>query len=62
MVAVAFGAGMFLLVSGLLILAGASDDQDRRMPSQVVPRRFARYPLAAGAALLLAAGVASVFP
>ncbi len=62
MTEVIVGAGVILLVTGLAILAGASDDLDKRMPSQVLPRRFARYPLAAGAVLLIAAGVAAVFP
>lgn len=56
------GAGVVLLVTGLLILAGASDDMDKRLPTQVLPRRFARYPLAVGATLLISAGVIAVFP
>jgi hypothetical protein len=61
-IATIVGAGVILLVTGLLILAGASDDMDKRMPSQVLPRRFARYPLTAGAALLIVAGIAAVIP
>jgi hypothetical protein len=54
--------GVLLLVMGLVILAGASDGLDRRMPTQVLPRRFAAYAFACGAALLATAGIVSLFP
>jgi hypothetical protein len=55
-------AGVILVISGVVVLAGASDDLDRRMPSQVLPRRFAVYPLAASTGLLIVAGVGLLFP
>lgn len=55
-------AGVILAVSGLVVLAGASDDLDKRLPTQVVPRRFANYPLSAGVILLIVAGVGLLFP
>ena len=38
-----------------------SDDQSAKMPTQVIPRRHARYPLGAGIVLLLLALVGLVF-
>jgi hypothetical protein len=54
--------GLVLLGAGAIILAGASDGLDERMPWQVVPRRFAAYPLAAGAATLIGAGMLWLLP
>jgi hypothetical protein len=35
---------------------------DERMPTQVPPRRLARYPIAAGALLLVVAAVGLIVP
>jgi hypothetical protein len=55
-------ASAILVISGLVVLAGASDDLDKRMPPQVLPRRFGIYPLTAGVILLIVAGVGLLFP
>jgi hypothetical protein len=55
-------AGLILVISGVVVLAGASGDLDRRMPNQVLPRRLAVYPLAAGVGLSIVAGVGLLFP
>jgi hypothetical protein len=55
-------AGLILVISRVVVLAGASGDLDRRMPNQVLPRHLAVYPLAAGVGLLIVAGVGLLFP
>ena len=55
-------AGLILVISGAVVLAAASDDLDSRMPNQVLPRRLAVYPLAAGIGLLIVAGVGLLLP
>jgi hypothetical protein len=54
--------GLILVGVGVVILLAASDGLDRRMPNQVLPRRFARYPLVAGAVLLGAAAMLWLLP
>ena len=56
-----------LAVLGLLLVASAgalvmadSGGLSERLPTQVPPRRFARYPLLAGLALLVIAAVAQL--
>ena len=52
--------GGALVGVGLLIVVAGRDIDD--MPTQVVPRRLAVYPIAAGLALLLIAAVTAAFP
>jgi hypothetical protein len=54
-------AGVLLVVVSGVILLGDSDNQSAKMPTQVVPRRHARYPLAAGIVLILVALVGLLF-
>lgn len=53
-----FGA-LIVGTSGLLAL-GDSDDLSARLPTQVVPRRFLRYPAAIGMVLIVLGSVASL--
>jgi hypothetical protein len=48
-------AGALLIVAGGIILLGDVDHQSTKMPTQVLPRRYARYPLGAGIVLILVA-------
>ena len=49
--------GGVLVVAGLVMSVMAWGGMDERMPMQVPPRRFARYPIAAGTLLLVVAAV-----
>ena len=51
---------LLIVLSGLFVL-GDSDNLADRMPTQVLPRRYARYPFAVGItlALLGLAGIAT---
>jgi hypothetical protein len=57
-----------VVVGGLLVVAGvvmslmAWGGIDERMPTQVPPRRFAGYVIAAGALLLAVAAVGLIVP
>jgi hypothetical protein len=58
-----------LLVPGILLTAAAallaiadSGGLASRMPTQVVPRRFARYPLAIGLVLVVIGAVGAFLP
>jgi hypothetical protein len=53
--------GVLLIVLSGVIVLGDSDNLSARMPTQVVPRRYARYPFGAGIALALVALVGVVF-
>jgi hypothetical protein len=61
-----FGAvgavGGVLVAAGLLMILMAWGGMDERMPTQVPPRRFARYPIAAGTLLLGVAAVSLFIP
>jgi hypothetical protein len=54
--------GGVLVVAGLVIILMAWGGADERMPTQVPPRRLARYPLAGGAVLLVVAAVGLMVP
>ena len=54
--------GVVLLGVGAVILLASTGGLDRRLPTQVLPRRFALYPLVAGAAVLGAAGMLWLLP
>ena len=54
--------GVVLLGVGAVILLAATGGLDRRLPTQVLPRRFAVYPLVAGAAALGAAAMLWLLP
>jgi hypothetical protein len=54
-------AGVLLTVVGGVIVLADSDDQSAKMPTQVIPRRYARYPLGAGIVLLLVGLVGLLF-
>jgi hypothetical protein len=58
--AVVIGA-VLLGVAGLIVL-GDSDRMSSSMPTQVPPRRLARYPLAVGAVLVVVGLVGLVVP
>jgi hypothetical protein len=47
--------GVLLVGVGAVILLAASGRLDERMSTQVLPRRFALYPLGAGTAALILA-------
>jgi hypothetical protein len=53
--------GVLLILLGGVIVLGDSDNLSARMPTQVVPRRYARYPFLVGSALALVALVGVVF-
>lgn len=59
--AVGFVGGL-LVAAGLVMILTAWGGMDERMPSQVPPRRLARYPIAAGALLLVVAAVGLIVP
>ena len=61
MLGLATAVGVILVVSGLVLLVAASDVH-ARLPTQMVPRRLAVYPLALGLALLVLVGVRSLLP
>jgi len=56
-----FVVGVLLIILSGVIVLGDSDNVSARMPTQVVPRRYARYPFGAGTALTLLALVGLVF-
>jgi hypothetical protein len=45
--------GLLLLASAAVLVIGDAGDLSARMPTQVPPRRFARYPLIAGIVLVV---------
>jgi hypothetical protein len=59
--AVGFVGGV-LVTAGLVMILMAWGGMDERMPTQVPPRRLARYPIAAGALLLVVAAVGLMVP
>ena len=59
--AIGFVGGVLVAV-GLVVILMAWGGMDQRMPTQVPPRRLARYPIAAGAALLVVAAVGLMVP
>jgi multisubunit Na+/H+ antiporter MnhB subunit len=59
--AVGFVGGV-LVAAGLVMVLMAWGGMDERMPTQVPPRRLARYPIAAGALLLVVAAVGLIVP
>jgi hypothetical protein len=54
--------GGSLVASGLLMILMAWGGMDERRPTQVPPRRLARYPIAAGGLLLVVAAVGLIVP
>ncbi|MGH9260566.1 MAG: hypothetical protein ACRD08_11830 [Acidimicrobiales bacterium] len=54
--------GGVLVTAGLVMILMAWGGMDERMPTQVPPRRLARYPIAAGALLLVVAAVGVIVP
>jgi uncharacterized membrane protein YidH (DUF202 family) len=54
--------GLLLIGVGAVIWLAASDGLDRRLPTQVLPRRFAVYPLVVGAVVLGAAAMLWLLP
>ena len=45
--------GLLLIVLSGVFVLGDSDNLSHRMPTQVLPRRYARYPFALGITLAL---------
>jgi hypothetical protein len=54
--------GIVLVTAGLVMILMAWGGMDERMPTQVPPKRLARYPLAAGTLLLVVAAVGLIVP
>jgi hypothetical protein len=54
--------GIVLVTAGLVMILMAWGGMDERMPTQVAPKRLARYPLAAGTLLLVVAAVGLIVP
>jgi hypothetical protein len=54
--------GGVLVAAGLVMILMAWGGMDERMPTQIPPRRLARYPIAAGALLLVVAAVGLIVP
>ena len=54
--------GGVLVVAGLVVFLMAWGGMEERMPIQVAPRRFDRYPIAAGTLLLAIAAVGLIVP
>ena len=54
--------GGVLVAAGIVMILMAWGGMDKRMPTQVPPRRFARYPIAAGTLLLVVAAVGLIIP
>jgi hypothetical protein len=54
--------GVVLVTAGLVMIFMAWGGMGERMPTQVPPRRFARYPIAAGTLLLVVAAVGLIVP
>jgi multisubunit Na+/H+ antiporter MnhB subunit len=59
--AIGFVGGVLVAV-GLVVILMAWGGMDERMPTQVPPRRLARYPIAAGTLLLVVAAVGLIVP
>jgi hypothetical protein len=59
--AVGFVGGV-LVAAGLVMILMAWGGMDERIPTQVPPRRLARYPIAGGALLLVVAAVGLIVP
>lgn len=59
--AIGFVGGVLVAV-GLVVILMAWGGMDERMPTQVPPRRVARYPIAAGTLLLVVAAVGLIVP
>ena len=53
---------LLLIASAALIVVADSDGLSERMPTQVIPRRFALFPAAAGALILVVVAVAAIVP
>jgi hypothetical protein len=54
--------GIVLFAAGLVMILMAWGGMDESMPTQVPPKRLARYPLAAGTLLLVVAAVGLIVP
>ena len=54
--------GFLLLAAGALLAIADGDGISRRMPTQVPPRSFARYPIAAGLALIVIGAIGLLLP
>lgn len=54
--------GVLLLIASAVLIVGDSDGLSSRMPTQLPPRRFARYPMIAGLALVVIGIVGSFVP
>ena len=54
--------GGVLVAAGIMMILMAWGGMDERMPTQVPPRRLARYPIAGGALLLVVAAVGFIVP
>jgi hypothetical protein len=54
--------GGVLVAAGVLVILMAWGGLHERMPTQVPPRRLARYPIAAGTLLLAVAVVSLIIP
>lgn len=54
--------GALLVGSAAVIWVADSNGQSARMPTQVPPRRVARYPLVAGTVLLVIGLAGSLYP
>jgi multisubunit Na+/H+ antiporter MnhB subunit len=55
-------AGGILVAAGVVLILMGWDGLAERLPSQVPPRRFARYAFVAGGVLLVIAAVALAVP
>jgi hypothetical protein len=53
--------GVLMIILGGVIVISDSDDLSARMPTQVVPRRFARHLLVVGGIVLAVAIIGAVF-
>ena len=62
MFASALLGGVLLIVAGGVLWIGDSDGLADRMPTQLPPRRFARYPLVIGAVLVVIGAAGAAFP
>jgi hypothetical protein len=54
--------GVVLIAAGGVLWLGDSDGLAARMPTQLPPRRFARYPLVIGAVLVVIGAAGAAFP
>jgi hypothetical protein len=54
--------GLLLLATAALIAIADTGGMSRSMPTQVPPRRFARYPLVAGVILLVFGVIGLIIP